>query len=98
MRVNFCPQHWLLYHLGLYKFDFEFDLNLLSIAASITSFKADGRIRHRLLACPIRKVRIKWQPPFYFWKIISDIPYHPPHPLLMSTLSDEVGSRWAFLA
>ena len=23
-RVNFCPRHWLLCHLGLYKFKFEF--------------------------------------------------------------------------
>ena len=22
-RVNFCPQHWLLCHLGLYQFEFE---------------------------------------------------------------------------
>ena len=23
-RVHFCPQHWLLCHLGLYQFEFEF--------------------------------------------------------------------------
>jgi hypothetical protein len=25
-RVHFCPRHWLLCHLGLYKFEFEFDI------------------------------------------------------------------------
>ena len=24
-RVHFCPQHWLLCHLALYKLEFEFD-------------------------------------------------------------------------
>jgi hypothetical protein len=24
----FCPKHWLLCHLGLYKFEFEFEISL----------------------------------------------------------------------
>jgi hypothetical protein len=30
-RVHFCSQHWLLCHLGLYSFEFEFDIGGLKM-------------------------------------------------------------------
>ena len=32
--LSFCPKHWLLCHLGLYKFDFEFESESLRSSSS----------------------------------------------------------------
>ena len=44
-RAHFTPQHWLLCHLGLYRFDFEFEL--AAGAGAMLPEGADGR-RSRL--------------------------------------------------
>jgi hypothetical protein len=31
MRINSCPQNWLLIHFGLYKSEFEFEIPALSV-------------------------------------------------------------------